>query len=144
MSGDNLEVKIEGISVQLIAFMKSQEKFNDRITVAIENQAEKSLKSEAMQVEVNTLQKQFYDALANITKNKDEISDLKTQMALTDNLVVKIDKIIDHFTKAIIGIFFLFICSIAAQVYQSNNNSNDELISKLTQAIENKFGGKNE
>ncbi len=125
-------------------FMDSQKEFNANVSIAMKEMAKTASKSETLQVEVSGQQKQLYDARSDISKNKESISALETKLAVTDSLIVKFDKIADIFNRSIIGVFFVLICAIANQVYQSNNNSNDELISKLTQAIGNKSGAKNE
>lgn len=127
--GAEAEVKI--LSAEFKAHLLVQDKFNDRVTTAIENQV-------ALAVEVKNVQKNSTETNIKLDGVTRDLNDVMKKQAVDKVSIESIDSIKKQFTVSIIGLFFVSIIWLSGQMYlQSKQMTQQELIIKVAEAMKN-------
>lgn len=103
---------LKSIDVKLDMFMASQKEVNNTMSKAMEQMASTSAKSDAMQVEINILTKVFSELSNEVKINTNDISNVKTKVAVNETLVKQTQDIKRMFAASVISLFLAYGWSV--------------------------------
>ena len=114
---------LKSIDVKLSMFMQSQERVNESVSKAIEHMATSASKSESMQVEMNGQSERINDLSHKVSGIDKKVHELSEQVVVNKLLVSQTQDLKKMFTKAMVGVFFMFLCSLGVQLMQNQQKN---------------------
>lgn len=125
---------------------ESQKGINETNTRTLEKLGDALSKSESMQVEINGINQKQTEQQHEISFISKEVSAVTTQVAVNKTLVDQTQDLKKMFSKAMIGVFFMFLVSLGSLVYSTytKQQSNLEVASYLSELIKQSKATNNE
>ena len=114
---------LKSIDVKLTMFMESQKEVNNTVSKAIEHMASTAIKSESMQVEMNGQSERINDLSHKVSGIDKKVHELSEQVVVNKLLVSQTQDLKKMFTKAMVGVFFMFLCSLGVQLMQNQQKN---------------------
>lgn len=123
---------------------ESQKLINETNTSTLNKISESMTKSDAMQVELNGQSQRITEQALRQAATDDKISSLVEQVAVTTVLTGQTQDLKKTWSKAAVGVFFMFLASLGTMVYgtvakqEASENSSAQLQAVLTELLARK------
>jgi len=118
---ESVNSNISKLSEIMKSFISAQTVTNESNAKTLDKLSDVLSKSESMQTEINGISNRITEIVHDAQISNRDISDIKEGMAVNKSQLSQFQDIKKMFLSAMIGVFFMFLTTLAAQVYNSQN-----------------------